>query len=168
MRLKRHLPDFINDVTEFKELDKTHTYELDKVDGVLRELENNQFINTANSAGLSRYEKMLNIVPDIDIDVRRFNILSKYNSSIPFTMKWLMNSLNASVGKGHYLVELDHVNYTLTISIIRDKEFVINSLSKDLRKRLPANLIIKFNVLSSIDVPTHIGFIIRTYDKQTI
>lgn len=168
MRLQRHLPDFINDVSEFKELDKTHTYELDKVDGVLRELENNQFVSTANSAGLSRYEKMLNITTAPDIDVRRFNILSKYNSSIPFTMKWLINYLNASIGKGHYLIELDHVNYTLTISIIRDKEFIINNLSKGLRKRLPANLIIKFNVLNSVDVPTHIGFIIRTHDKQTI
>lgn len=168
MRLQRHLPDFINDVSEFKELDKTHTYELDKVDGVIHELENNQFIESANSAGLSRYEKMLNIATDMDIDVRRFNILSKYNSSIPFTMNWLINSLNASVGKGHYLIELNHNNYALTISIVKDKEYVITNLSKDLRKKLPANLIIKINVLSSVDVPTHVGFIIRTYDKQAI
>ena len=86
MRLEKHLPSFINGLKQFKEIDKTHTAELDKIDTKLIELQDNQFIETANNKGLSRYENMLGIQPDNDIDIRRFNILSKYNSSIPFSI----------------------------------------------------------------------------------
>lgn len=168
MRLEKHLPSFINGLKQFKEIDKTHTAELDKIDTKLIELQDNQFIETANNKGLSRYENMLGIQPDNDIDIRRFNILSKYNSSIPFSMRWLINMLNTTVGKGMYLLEFDNNHYTLTISVVSDKEYVVPSLLHDLRKKLPANLIIKLNILNSIDAPIYTGFIIRTGDKQMI
>lgn len=168
MRLKRHLPDFINEIREFKELDKTHNYELNKLNSLILDVQNNQFINTATSAGLSRYEKMLGIPTNSDDDVRRFNIISKYNSSIPFTMNWLINLLNASVGKGFYLIELHPNIYKLTISVVKDKEYIIESLSNDLRKKLPANLIVDFKVLTNMDISNYVGFIIRTADKQMI
>ena len=37
MRLEKHLPSFINGLKQFKEIDKTHTAELDKIDTKLIE-----------------------------------------------------------------------------------------------------------------------------------
>lgn len=165
MRLAKHLPEFIGEVNEFQELDKTHSYELDRLDNRLKTILNNQFVETATTEGLSRYEKMLGIRTDSDVDIRRFNILSKYNSSIPFSMRWLQNSLNTTIGKGLYLIDLDHRKFILTISVMKAKEYLINSLKKELRKQIPANLILHINVLSPVEAPLNVGLYIRTGDK---
>lgn len=168
MRLEKHLPSFISDVKQFKELDKTHTYELDKIELKIDEVQDDQFIETASSSGLSRYENMLNIVPDADIDIRRFNILAKFNSSIPFTMRWLINNLNAAIGQGMYLIVLDNNNYTLTVSIAKSRDYLIDSLMNDLRKKIPANIDVKLAILSTVEEMTYTGFYIRTADKNII
>lgn len=165
MRLARHLPDFVSNIREFQEIDKTHTYELDKLDYRLKEILDNQFVDTASLEGLSRYEKMLGIREDCDVDIRRFNILSKYNSSIPFSMRWLQNTLNTTLGQGSYLIDLENKKFTLTISVMKAKEYLIDNLRKELSKKIPANLILIINVLSPIEVPLNVGVYIRTGDK---
>lgn len=168
MRLEKYLPDFISALTQFKEIDRTHTYELDKLDVKLKEVQDNQFIETANSSGLSRYENMLNIPTDRDMDVRRFNILSRFNASIPFSMRWLINMLNTTVGKGLYIVELFNEEYTIQVGIQKEKSYIIDKLKKDLRDKLPANLIINVYLLNSIESPIYNAVIVRTGDKQTL
>lgn len=168
MRLEKHLPNFVSSLNQYKEIDKTATYELDKLDLKLEEIQDNQFIESANNTGLTRYEDMLGIVADADIDIRRFNILSKYNTSIPFTMRWLVNTLNASVGKELYLVVLDNNAYALTISIAKDRDYLFDNLMKDLRRKIPANIDLKINTLSTTEELVYTGFYIRTADKHII
>ena len=116
MRLNKYLPDFVSNIREFQELDKALTPELDELNHTIQQIQQNQFVETSNHEGLSYYERMLKIRPDKDMEVRRFNILAKFNSTIPFTMRWLQNSLNSTVGKESYLLDLDHTNYTDTMS----------------------------------------------------
>ena len=85
MRLKKYLPDFISEIKEFQELDKVCSVEIDELREKLIQLQNSQFIESANDEGLSRYEQMLSIPYTEDVAIRRFNILNKYNSTIPFT-----------------------------------------------------------------------------------
>lgn len=81
MRLKKYLPEFISNIKEFQQLDATFSVEIDKLRDKLLQLQDNQFIESANSEGLSRYEKMLSIPYAEDVATRRFNILNKYNST---------------------------------------------------------------------------------------
>ena len=164
MRLNKYLPDFVRGISEFQELDKALTPELDELNHAIQQIQQNQFIETANHEGLSYYERMLKIKPDKDIEIRRFNILAKFNSTIPFTMRWLENSLNSTIGKGSYLLDLDHVNYTLTISIMKHKEYLITHLRQELEDKLPAHLILVINVLSPVDIPHYVGTYIQTSD----
>lgn len=168
MRLKKYLPEFISSIKEFQELDKVCSAEIDKLREKLYQLQQNQFIETASEEGLKRHEQMLNIAPVNDTDMRRFNILNKYNSTIPFTIAWLRNTLNTTVGREEFLMALDHSTYTLTISIVKSKEQLIESLKRDLRKRIPANLVLTINVLSAIESETYIGFYLQTGDIITI
>ena len=164
MRLNKYLPDFVRGISEFQELDKALTPELDELNHTIQQVQQNQFIETANHEGLSYYERMLKIKPDKDIEIRRFNILAKFNSTIPFTMRWLENSLNSTIGKGSYLLDLDHVNYTLTISIMKHKEHLITHLRQELEDKLPAHLILIINVLNPIDISHYVGTYIQTSD----
>lgn len=168
MRLKKYLPEFISSIKEFEERDRTISIEVDELRQKLLQIQENQFIETANEEGLRRYEQMLNIVPVNDIEMRRFNILNKYNSTSPFTIGWLTNTLNTIIGRGEFLIDLDYSTYTLTISVVKNKEHLIENLKMDLRKRIPANLVLTINVLSAIEQDVYTGVYLQTGDIITI
>ncbi|MDU6854556.1 MAG: putative phage tail protein [Zhenhengia sp.] len=162
--MKLNKPDFVSNIREIQELDKALTPELDELNHTIQQIQQNQFIETANHQGLSYYERMLKIKPDKDMEVRRFNILAKFNSTIPFTMRWLQNTLNSTIGKGSYLLDLNHANYTLTISIMKHKEYLITHLRQEVEDKLPAHLILVINVLSPINLSHYVGAYIQTSD----
>ena len=164
MRLKKYLPEFISSIKEFQELDQVLSIEIDVLREQLTQLQENQFIETANEEGLKRHEQMLNIAPVNDIEMRRFNILNKYNSTIPFTMVWLKNMLNTTLGKGNFLLDINCMNYTLAISVVASKEHLISSLYKDLRKKIPCNLILNITTLAPVQVENYMGAYVRTAD----
>ena len=168
MRLKKYLPNFISEIKEFKELDATLSQEFDLFHERLATIQDNQFIETATSQGLNRYEEMLNIKPNGDFEVRKLNILNHYNSTIPFTMRWLENFLNTTVGQDLCLIELDPSHYTLTISIIEPKAYTIPTLQKELRRKIPANMVLNINILNSTQGETYIATYLRTYDQYNI
>lgn len=168
MRLKKYLPEFISSIKEFQELDKVCSVEIDELREKLYQLQQNQFIEIASDKGLGRYEQLMGLPSTGDIELRRFNILNKYNSTIPFTIAWLRNTLNTTIGRGNFLMELDHGTYILIISIVKSKEQLIESLKRDLRKRIPANLVLTINVLSAIEFETYTGFYLQAGDIITI
>ena len=168
MRLKKYLPEFISSIKEFQQLDATVSVEINELRDKLLQLQDNQFIESADDEGLSRYEKMLSIPYSEDVATRRFNILNKYNSTIPFTMMWLTNTLNTTLGKGNFLLDMNFNKYTLTISVVSSKEHLISSLYKDLRKKIPCNLILNITTLEPIEVNKYMGIYIRTADEIKI
>ncbi len=168
MRLKKYLPEFISNTEEFQQLDATVSVEINKLRDKLLQLQDNQFIESADDEGLSRYEKMLSIPYSKDVATRRFNILNKYNSTIPFTMMWLTNTLNTTLGKGNFLLDMNCNNYALTISVASSKEHLISSLYKDLRKKIPCNLILNITTLEPIEADKYMGIYIRTADEINI
>lgn len=168
MRLKKYLPEFISSIKEFQELDKTVSIEIDELRSKLQQVESNQFIETTDEEGLKRYEQIIGISGSNDIEMRRFNILNKYNSTIPFTLTWLTNMLNTTLGKGDFLLDMNYNQYTLTISVVTSKEHLISSLYKDLRKKIPCNLVLNITTLAPVEVDSYTGFYIRTADEIKI
>ena len=168
MRLKKYLPEFISNIKEFQQLDAAVSVEINKLRDKLLQLQDNQFIETANDEGLSRYEKMLSIPYAEDVATRRFNILNKYNSTIPFTLTWLTNMLNTTLGKGNFLLDMNYNQYTLTISVLALKEHLIETLYKDLRKKIPCNLVLNITTLAPVEVDSYEGVYIRTADTINI
>lgn len=168
MRLRKYLPEFISNIREFQELDKACSVEIDKLRNKLQQLQDNQFIETAHEEGLRKYEQLLNLNSTNDIELRRFNILNKYNSTIPFSMMWLRNMLNTTIGRGDFLMEVDNVRYTMTIGVVKSKEHLIEILMKDLRKKIPANMVLNINVLSPVEMILYTTTYIQTGDKLSI
>lgn len=165
MRLKKYLPEFVSEIKEFQEVDKACSSEIDELRSKLQQLQDNQFIETANNEGLRKYEQMLNIAYVEDVPTRKFNILNKYNSTIPFTMMWLTNTLSTTLGKGSFLLDMNYNKYTLTISVVASKEHLISSLYKDLRKKIPCNLILNITTLAPIQAENYMGAYVRTADE---
>lgn len=153
MNIIEHLPNFLQGVREYEEICKVEDIELENLQTKMNELLDEVIVNTANSYGLERYEKIYNIKNiSNDIDVRRFNILSKINNRAPFTMKWLDNKLKQLVGENNYRVNIEYDNYKVIISIVYLFGDVGDTLQKDLRELLPANLIIQINLFSNCNL----------------
>ena len=81
---------------------------------------------------------------------------------------WLRNTLNTTIGRGDFLMELDNSKYVLTIGVVKNKEHLIDSLKKDLRKKIPANMVLNINVLSPIEDTLYTGFYVQIGDKINI
>lgn len=119
-----------------------------------------QFVQDATENGVSRYEKIMKIVPkgNSTLDERKFNILARMNEQLPFTLQQLHNSLTALCGKGGYALQLDTDAYIITIKLALFNENNIEAVEALLHKMLPANIkcIIKlFNTHGILKMHTH-------------
>ncbi len=153
MKIIEYIPFFLQKVREFKIISNLEDEELEnirlQIDKILKEV----IIETSEGYGLERYEKIYNInTTNEDIDIRRFNIISKINNKAPFTLKWLDNKLKQLVGKENYKINVDYNNYKVTISIVYLFGDIANTLQKDLIELLPANLIIQINLFSNCNL----------------
>lgn len=160
MQLIKYLPEFLQEIREFKELFAAEDIELEKLQKAVDSIEKEVIVNTAESYGLDRYEKIYNIKKTSDdVDVRRFNILSKINNRVPFTLKWLDNKFKQLAGEGNYIINVDYANYKITISIAYLFGDIADTLKKELRSLLPANMIIQINLFSN--AKAYVGAIVH-------
>lgn len=165
MKIIEYIPDFLKNIREIKIISNLEDKELEniklQIDNILKEI----IVNTSENYGLQRYEKIYNI-NDIsnDIEIRRFNIISKINNKIPFTYKWLDNKLKQLVGENNYKIKIEYDNYKIIISIIYLFGEILDTIKKELEELLPANLIIQINLFSNCNI--HIAGII--HEKQHI
>lgn len=158
----------IQDVIEFKEIAKTEQPEIDLLKEAIEQFPKEVIVSDASVVGLSRWENVLDIIKDKDIDVRRFNILMKLNNKVNLTYRWLENKMKLAVGEKCYQIDLDHDKYQLRVSVTSDKEYVLISLQKELRKLIPANLGLATSSLEHEECGIYTGVIIRTFDHYTI
>lgn len=169
MKLIKYMPLFLQNVREFQEIfnveDKELEYLNEQVENILKEI----IVNTAEGYGLNRYEKIYNIQNDTtDIEKRRFNILSKMNNRLPYTINWLKNKLNNIIGKDNYEIILDNNNYKIQIDVLALFEDIAVMLNKDLREQLPANLVVTVNLFQTVQCQQYFAGIVHIGDEMEI
>lgn len=161
--LIKSLPPFLQEIEEYKKICSTEDIEIEKVDSKINELLNEISVETAESYGLTRYEKIFNITNAVDVttEERRFKIKSKLINQLPFNMKWLDNKLKKLVGEGNYKITLDTDNYKITVQISHVFPDVVDVMTRDLSEQLPANLIIIVNLFRTEMAKLYYGGIIH-------
>ena len=140
-----YLPDVIKDVTEYQEIANAENPTINSLWENHRKTFNNQFINTLDEQGCTRWEKMLDITPKgtATVEDRRLAILARINTSLPYTYRQLENFLR-NICADDYTMTLDNENYTLTVLLSLSRQNQFDEVSNLLAKVIPANLI--FNV----------------------
>lgn len=139
MKLVEYMPPFLKNVLEFNKIFDAEDIEVEDmrylIDKILREV----IVKKATSYGLERYEKIYGIKNIAEtIEARRMNILFKINNRVPYTMKWLINTLNESVGEKNY--KLVAKGYELHITIKLEYTEAAEMLKSNLIKQIPANI----------------------------
>ena len=166
--IEKYFPAVLRGVREFEELARTENVEFDRSWEELDRLKENLFVEAADERGVRRFEQMLGI-PTVTADgmgVRRFRILSKLNNQMPYSFGWLKNKLTTAFGgEKEYTLERDLTAHTLSVEVDMVHAETLVSLYNDLRKSIPANLILHTNVSSSIRFAQYIGFMVQTADE---
>ena len=145
-----YLPEFLKDIREYKAIltDATQPEIVDLFNAIENAL-NDQFIMDATENGVSRWEKMLKIVPKAtySLDDRKFTILTRINEQLPYTMTSLKQRLDVLCGEDGYSVELDADKFTLKVRVDLTAKNNYNDVLVMLEKVIPANMIIDVSLM---------------------
>lgn len=145
--IKNYWSPVVAETLEFKAIadaeNPKFNYLWEKIYGLVDEF----FVRTASEYGVSRMEKVLNIVPlaTDTLDQRKEKLLWKMNLKLPYTIRFLKNILASIVGEENRTVEVDNDIRTLIVRI-KDGLTDMNQLRKDLEKIIPADLILDLGV----------------------
>lgn len=141
--LVSYLPPFL---TEFGELTTTLEAEnpefvlaWDGVDRVLR----NEFIETADEYGISRFEKILNILPSKEdtLESRRARVLARWFTNVPYTIKALISKLQSLCGESSFSISTDYEFYKITIAVDLELFGQVDELDHIIESMIPCNIV---------------------------
>lgn len=145
-----YLPEFLRDVREYKAiLTDAIQPEFVKLFEAIERVLNNQFITTSDEYGVSRWEKMLGIVPQAttSLDNRKFTILTRMNEQLPYTMTSLKQRLEGLCGKNGYSVEVDANTFTLRVGVALTSRSSFKDVEIMLEKIVPANMVLDLHLI---------------------
>lgn len=142
-KLIDYLPPFIQGYKEIKAIMDTEQVDAEKAWTDAENVLADQFVQDATENGVSRYEKILGIVPKgtYTLDDRKFNILARLNEQLPYTLESLESALISLCGEDGYTVKLDTDAYTLTVKLALANEHNVEAVESLLKKMIPANLV---------------------------
>lgn len=148
-KLQDYLPPILLKTYEFPLLCNTEQREFDRLNTAVDEVLDAQFVSTAGERGIARYEKIFGITPmDTDtLDERRFRVLAKINTQLPFSVRRLRQQLETLCGADGYKLELDGDRYTLTVKVALTAKRNQQAVEELLADIVPANMVCTTSLL---------------------
>lgn len=141
-KLIKYLPSYLREYRELIEITLAENPEIDYVRNGIELILSNQFIATLTEYGCERWESMLGLeVRSTDtLELRRFRIMSKLLSDIPYTERQLRNVLTNLCGEKWYSLTVHYNDYGIEIWIeveqMDQQQIVIDTV----KCMIPANL----------------------------
>lgn len=149
-KLIEYLPHIIRDVREYKAImNDAEQPEMVLSWGAIDNALNDQFIVDATENGVSRWEKILGIVPQatLTLEERKFTILTRINEQLPFTLRTLEESLKSLCGIDGYSVQLYANEYILVVKVALVAKNNFDDVKRLLERIVPANMIIQLSII---------------------
>lgn len=142
--LVSYLPPFL---AEFKEI--AVSLEAENPEFVLvwnakEKVLQNEFIETADEYGVSRFEKILNILPakEDTLESRKARIQARWVSTIPYNLKALTEKLIALCGDSNFRITKDYENYRVELETSLRLFGQVEELERLIDGMLPCNMIV--------------------------
>ena len=145
VNLLGHLPPFIQEYMEIREIMKTENPEFQLVEDESEIIKNNQFIQSCNLTGISKFENLIGIIPSSDdtLESRINRVLVRWNDTVPYTWKTLLNKLDTLCGgsdKYEIIRKLDEQKLDVTTHL--DLYGQVEELDYFLSYMLPATMVL--------------------------
>lgn len=162
-RLLDYLPPVLREVLEFQAINEANEPEISLAWDALALVLANQFLDTADSSGVSVWEKELRIFPkDTDtLEVRKARIKAMWNLELPYTVPWLKNWLTSICGpSGHEETISDYtINIQLDYNVLPNAESLAAEILDMLLVVRPSNMrVLMTSFLQSYGTISHGAF----------
>lgn len=160
-------------IQEYEDYRVITDIENDEVQNLFNEIDvtaKNMFILSAGDIGLKRYEKIVKVRPKATdtLETRRLRILDKWNESVPYTWKFLINKLNLLYGVDGYEIDLDADKYQIDLEIKSFDWTMFLEVVASLRKIVPANIVMGSTLVNEVKGNTHFGATTISGEEVTI
>ena len=144
-----YLPEVFKEIKEFKAYANGVDPELQKIWEAVESAYNDLHLYTMGEDRIKRWEKMLKISPmgTDTVEDRRFRVINRLNSQLPYTYKMLENHLIHMCGEDGYTLALDSVALLLTIKIALTSKKQYAEILEFVQEIIPANLKLDFDLL---------------------
>ena len=148
-RLQDYLPEILLKTYEFPLLCDTEQPEIDRLHDAADAVLDAQFLSTAGEYAISRYEKIFGVVPqDTDtLDERRFKVLTRINTQLPFSVRRLRQQLATLCGADGYKLEVSGGKYTLSVTVALTAKRNQQAVEELLADIVPANMVCTTSLL---------------------
>ena len=146
--VERFAPKVMQDNETMKALYGVQKDEIQSVHDEIQINIDNTFMQSLNLYGIQKWEKILNLESnaDLDINTRQELLLTKRRFRPPFTRQNLQKILESVWGEGNYTFEIYPNTYELTIDIHTNSPEVYLKFQKYIRSLIPANMYVIFSV----------------------
>lgn len=141
--LKTYLPALYDDVQEMDIITSVEDELFNNLSEALTSAVSNQFITTADSYGIAKYENLLGIRPNNaeDLEFRRERVLNRFSTSKIFTKQSLKIKLDSILGPNNYAFSIDYNNYTLVVESSATNQQWYHELLVTINSSKPANIV---------------------------
>lgn len=142
-KLQDYLPPILLKTYEFPLLCKTEQPEIDRLHDAADAVLDAQFLSTAGEYAIQRYEKIFGVVPqDTDtLDERRFKVLTRINTQLPFSVRRLRQQLETLCGADGYKFKVSGGKYTLSVKVALTAKRNQQAVEELLADIVPANMV---------------------------
>lgn len=141
--LVSYLPPFLSD---YKETNITLTAENPEFILVWKAADQtlkNEFIETADEYGISKFEKLLNIIPSHNdtLENRRARIQFRWFTMLPYTWRMLIQKLTALCGENDFIITKQFNFYRIDLDVCLELFGQVEELERIIETMLPCNMV---------------------------
>ncbi len=141
-------PDFLAQLQEFQALGSAQDGAIETLETTLRTAGDYFYVETLPTQGLSRWESILGLASGtgLDIEDRRFRLLTYMIPQTPFTITRLHELLDELCGADGYSIAWSD-GYTLEVRVALASKLAYSSVAALLERVTPANLLLDMSLL---------------------
>lgn len=145
--LIQYLPPFMRQYLPLKLITGAENRIFQDTLSELKKIDNNEFIHTANSQGLKRYESMLGVVNSQgeSLESRRKKILIKWNDQELYTYASFLKKLDVICGSGNYRIVEHFKQYMIELHTNLSVYGEMEELERIIDYMLPCNIIMNLS-----------------------
>ncbi|MCI8430460.1 MAG: DUF2313 domain-containing protein [Lachnospiraceae bacterium] len=126
----------------------------------------NEFIATADEYGISRFEKILKILPSREdtLESRRSRVQSRWFTSLPYTWKMFLQKLIALCGENSFAVEKRFDRYQVELKVQLPMFGQVQELEGIVNMMFPCNMVLKTinGIPADLESGIHAGGVLST------
>lgn len=144
-----YLPLFVQNYNEIKRIMGAEQVDIENAWISAENVRKDQFVSTATENGVKRWEAILNLTPKATYTLaeRKFNILTRLNEQLPYTIDTLNSSLSLLCGVDGYVLNLDSDNYELLVKLALTNKNNFENVTYLLNRVIPANMVTKVELM---------------------